>query len=94
MSSPVKLADIRITTILLSIIVVILSAGCSSDVNIGGTQGGTGEFGCPTPKFTIADVKELAGNDEKKFNADMAQLDADLKELEGKPESNSLNCTL
>lgn len=94
MSSTGNLALIRITTISLSIIIVILSAGCSSEVNIGGTTGGNGELGCPSSKITIADGKEFAGSDEQKFNADMAQLDADLKDLEVKQEINSLNCTL
>ena len=91
----VKLTRIQVIKIfLLSIIVVCLSSGCSSEVNFGGTTGGTGEIGCPPSKFSVTDEKELAGNDEKKFNADMAKLDADLKELGRKSESSSLDCTL
>ena len=94
MKFPVKLTQIQIIKIFLSIMVVCLSSGCSSEVNFGGTTGGTGEISCPPPKFSLTDEKELAGNDEQKFNADMAKLDAELKELEGRSESSSLNCTL
>ena len=94
MESPVKRTRIRIIKIVLSLIVVCLAPGCSSEVNFGGTAGGTGEIGCPPPKFKLTDKKELAGNDEQKFNADMAKLDADLKEFGEGLKDNSMNCTL
>ena len=94
MKFPVKRTKIQFIKILLSIIVVCLSSGCSSEVNFGGTTGGTGEIDCPKPKFKLTDEKELAGNDEQKFNADMAELDADLKEFGEESKSSSLNCTL
>ena len=94
MKLPVKRTKIQITKILMPIIVVSLSSACSSEVNFGGTTGGTGEIACPPPKFSFTDEKELAGNDEPKFNEDMAKLDADLKELGEGTKSSSLNCTL
>ena len=90
----VKRTQIPIIKILMSVVVMSLSSGCSSEVNFGGTTGGTGEIGCSPPKFSLTDKKELAGNDEKKFNADMAKLDADLKEFEEGSKGNSLSCTL
>ena len=90
MESPVKRTRIRIIKTVLSLIVVCLAPGCSSEVNFGGT----GEIGCPPPKFKLTDKKEVAGNDEQKFNADMAKLQADLKEFGEGSKDSSLNCTL
>ena len=94
MNFPVTLIKTQIMKTLPSIIVLCLCAGCGSEVNFGGTAGGSGETRCLTPNFSMADRKELAGGDEAKLNEDMAHLAADLQELEGKQESSELNCTL
>ena len=94
MKFPVKRTRIQIIKIVLSLLVVCLAPACSSEVNFGGSTGGTGEIVCPPPKFKLTDTKELAGNDEQKFNADMAKLDADLKEFGEGLKDSSLNCTL
>ena len=94
MNFPIQMIKTQLVKTVPSIIVLCLCAGCSSEVNFGGTTGGSGETRCLIPKFTLPDKKELAGGDEAKLNADMANLAADLKELEGRQESSSLNCTL
>jgi hypothetical protein len=78
---------------LLSIIAVSLSVGCSSETNIGGTTGGTGEIFCPPEDFKFTDEKELALGNEQKLNEDMAILSTEMKEQGDHLEGSSLICT-
>ncbi len=78
---------------LLSIIAVCLSVGCSSETNIGGTAGGTGEIFCPPEDFKFTDEKELALGDEQKLNEDLAILSAEMKELGDHLEGSGSICT-